>query len=575
MKLPGTTGSYGVRTTLRRPADRARRIYLIRVLNIRASRGEPRRVPFSRKARSSGGSRAARTPSSSSSSTSRSTRSPATSGRSGSRRGSRPRASSWSRRATRSPRSTSAARRRRRGRGPEGAPRGRAGPREAARRGAEGGGGAPAGGSGGPPEDLEGGGPGGAGPRGGPRGGPRHRPRRVRRVRGEREEDWPAPRDPPGPRHEGVRGEGHDDRGETPGCAEAPRRGGGRRGASGGDREGSAGGGGEGGRVDEGAGGPGARPPGLRDDPEAPPGGGQGRGGDHGDHRDAGDGGEADRPRRADEPDPPVQLRDVRRRAVEPVRPRREPRGLEEPAQRVQPAPDHVRPRAREDPPAERDRQLHRGRGRVLLPRPVPERGGVHERDAGGPGLREDGGVPGEIPRPRRVPARRRPLPERAGGRAGGAVPHVQRAVQRGEADRPHERPAPEGDPGPRGPPRVAVRERIDRGHPGPRVRDPDRDPAQAREGRRGRGGRGGARDNRAARPEQHPGARRRAEPRPRVLLPDGGGRDPGDDAGGPPGPDGRGAPPRAGGGGGGGARPEAGRRVPREGGAAHGHAPR
>src|SRR3989304_4548995 len=114
MKLPGTTGSYGVRTTLRRPADRARRIYLIRVLNIRASRGEPRRVPFSRKARSSGGSRAARTPSSSSSSTSRSTRSPATSGRSGSRRGSRPRASSWSRRATRSPRSLSAARRRRR-----------------------------------------------------------------------------------------------------------------------------------------------------------------------------------------------------------------------------------------------------------------------------------------------------------------------------------------------------------------------------------------------------------------------------------------------------------------------------
>ena len=162
----------------------------------------------------------------------------------------------------------------------------------------------------------------------------------------------------------------------------------------------------------------------------------------------------------------------------QPVRARGRGRGRRGAGQGVQPAVHLRRLRAGQDPPAARDRPL---RAEPLPERPgaVRELRGVHQRlhqlDQRGQGRR----VPAPLPRGRRAPHRRHPVPAGQGTDDGGVLPHVQHAAQREQAGRDHVRPAAQAAQRLRGPDAVAVRVGPDHRRPAARPRDAHRDPAQ------------------------------------------------------------------------------------------------
>ena len=129
-------------------------------------------------------------------------------------------------------------------------------------------------------------------------------------------------------------------------------------------------------------------------------------------------------------PEPQVHLRAVRHRPGQPLRPRRGPRGRRAARPGLQPALHPRPPRARQDPPPARDRQLRRPLRRRPA-RPLRHRRGVHHRvrpRRQGPRHRR---LQGALPRRRRAAPRRRPVPGRQGAHRGGALPHLQRPARR------------------------------------------------------------------------------------------------------------------------------------------------
>ena len=152
-----------------------------------------------------------------------------------------------------------------------------------------------------------------------------------------------------------------------------------------------------------------------------------------------------------DRAEPALHVRPLRDRRLEPLRPRRRALGRREPGPVVQPA-LHLRARgAGQDPPPARDRQLRPRRppahpGPVRLHRDADER--VRRRDPQQRGQR----VPAPLPRGRRPPRRRHPVPRAQPAAPGGVLPHLQLAARRRQPDRPVLGPAAQADPAPRGP---------------------------------------------------------------------------------------------------------------------------
>ena len=184
------------------------------------------------------------------------------------------------------------------------------------------------------------------------------------------------------------------------------------------------------------------------------------------------------RQRHGDPAQPEVRLRDLRHRLVQPVRARRGGRGRRGAGQGLQPAAGLRRLRAGQDPPAARHRALRpqpvqRGPGALRELRGVHQR--VHQRDP----RRPAGPLQAPLPRRRRAPDRRHPVPGRQDPDPGGVLPHVQHAAQREQADRDHLRPGAQAARGARGPAAQPVRVGPDHRRAAARPRDPDRDPAQ------------------------------------------------------------------------------------------------
>ena len=173
-----------------------------------------------------------------------------------------------------------------------------------------------------------------------------------------------------------------------------------------------------------------------------------------------------------------VHVRDVRHRQQQPVRARGRRRGRRGPRQGLQPAVHLRRLGPGEDAPAARDRPLrpdalqrHQGALREL--------GGVHQRLHQHDPRRQAGRVPPQVPRCRRAPGRRHPVPGEQGRNPGGVFPHLQHTAQREQADRHLLRPGAQapGDPG--GPAAQPVRVGAADRRAAARARDPDRDPPQ------------------------------------------------------------------------------------------------
>ena len=182
-------------------------------------------------------------------------------------------------------------------------------------------------------------------------------------------------------------------------------------------------------------------------------------------------------------------------------------------------------------------RSLYTGaKVRYVVERGVHQR--VHQRDP----RRPAGPVQAALPRRRRAPHRRHPVPGGQDPDPGGVLPHLQHAPQRQQADRAHLRPGAQAARGARGPAAQPVRVGPDHRRPAARPRDPDRDPAQ--EGRDGPAHRaaGRPRVHRLQDPDQHPRARGCADPGHRVRQPQppGGRHDPGRDRAQGPDPRGR-----------------------------------
>ena len=181
--------------------------------------------------------------------------------------------------------------------------------------------------------------------------------------------------------------------------------------------------------------------------------------------------------------EPALLLRDLRHRLEQPLRPRGGGRRRRGAGQGLQPAAGLRRLRARQDPPAARDRAL---RPQPLDGREDPLRllRGVHQRRDQRDQGRQHRRPAAPLPRCRRAPGRRHPVPRGQAADAGGVLPHLQHAAQRQQADRDQLRPAPEAAHPARGP--VAQPVRVGPAHrrAAARPRDPDRDPAQE-----GRGG--------------------------------------------------------------------------------------
>ena len=216
----------------------------------------------------------------------------------------------------------------------------------------------------------------------------------------------------------------------------------------------------------------------------------------------------------------PLHVRPVRHRCVEPLRPRRRALGRREPRPVLQPA-VHLRPRrSGQDPPPPRDRPprphgVPQQAGAVRVHRDVHER--VRRRHPG----QGDAELQAALPRPRRPPDRRHPVPRAHPGAPGGVLPHVQPAPRRGRPDRHLVRPGAEVDRQPRGPPPHPLRVGPHHRRPAARVRDPPRHPPQ--EGRvrapRWHPARG-PRLHRHQHQRQHPRARGRPHPGRRLLEP-------------------------------------------------------
>ena len=216
---------------------------------------------------------------------------------------------------------------------------------------------------------------------------------------------------------------------------------------------------------------------------------------------------------------PEVHLRQLRRRLLEPVRPRGRARGGRDPLEVLQPA-LHLRRRgARQDAPDARDRPLHPGAREEAEPRLHLDRP-LHQRDDQRDPLRPPARVPLEVPRDRRAADRRHPVHRRQGPHPGGVLPHLQRAPRRPEADRGELRLPAAPDPDDRGAAAQPLRVGPDRRHPGAGHRDQDRDPAQEGRGR----ARVPARERRALHREQgedqHPRARGQPDPADRLRQP-------------------------------------------------------
>ncbi len=179
-----------------------------------------------------------------------------------------------------------------------------------------------------------------------------------------------------------------------------------------------------------------------------------------------------------------VHVRDVRHRQQQPVRARGRRRGRRGPRQGLQPAVHLRRLGPGQDAPAARDRPLradalqrHQGALREL--------GGVHQRLHQHDPRRQAGRVPPQVPRCRRAPGGRHPVPGEQGRNPGGVFPHLQHPAQREQADRHLLRPGAQAPGHPGGPAAQPVRVGPADRRAAARARDPDRDPVARRRSRR------------------------------------------------------------------------------------------
>ena len=218
-------------------------------------------------------------------------------------------------------------------------------------------------------------------------------------------------------------------------------------------------------------------------------------------------------------PEPPLHVRGVRHRHVQPLRARGRALGRRDAGSLVQPAVHLRRGGAGQDAPAPRDRQLRQAElcplpGAIRLDRGVPER--VRRRDP----HQHRRGVQASLPRDRRADDRRHPVHGEQGRAPGGVLPHVQLPPRREQADHHLVRPPARRDPDARGSAAQPVQVGPDDRHPAARPRDPPRDPSQ--EGREGDDDRPRRRDgvHRDVDHRQHPRARRRAHPGARLGQP-------------------------------------------------------
>ena len=116
--------------------------------------------------------------------------------------------------------------------------------------------------------------------------------------------------------------------------------------------------------------------------------------------------------------------------SVEPVRPRGRAGGGRVAVPLVQPALPLRRRRPRQDPPHARDRPRDPA-ARAGRARGLPLGRALHERAHQRAPLREDARVQAALPRARRPPDGRHPVPRGQGLDAGGVLPHLQRAPRR------------------------------------------------------------------------------------------------------------------------------------------------
>ena len=147
--------------------------------------------------------------------------------------------------------------------------------------------------------------------------------------------------------------------------------------------------------------------------------------------------------------------------------------------QDLQPALHLRRHRPGQDPPdaGHRPRRVQRP---ARDPGPLRRRRAVHQRGHREHPQPDHAGVPPPLPHRRGpLPGGRRAFPRRQGDDPGGVLPHLQRALRGQQADRPHLRPAAQGDPGPRGPAGEPVRVGHGRRHRPARPGAPDRHPAE------------------------------------------------------------------------------------------------
>ena len=250
------------------------------------------------------------------------------------------------------------------------------------------------------------------------------------------------------------------------------------------------------------------------------PGGPAGNGGPRRRTGPRADGDDPDRPgpagrRRAE---PPLHVRELRHRRVEPLRPRRRPVGGRDAGPALEPAVHLRRRRPRQDPPAAghrqlRERQLPGLPGALRHVRDVPQR--VHRLDAVGQPRR----VQAPLPRHRRAAGRRRAVLRGQAGDARGVLPHLQPPAPDQPADRAVVRPGARPDRL-RGPPAQPVPAGPDHRHPAARARDPPGHPPQEGRARDRPHPARRARVHRHQHQGQHPGARGGAHPGVGVRQP-------------------------------------------------------